>query len=320
MHTKSLWERAKPTIDVLSGVSVIATMIFIAYQSYEMKEGGEDTHDLAVAAGKQADAAGKQAANTHGLAVSAGKEADNTRTIAESTKSQADQAIKEVHAVAELAQQTKRSADEAGQSAQISEKSLAVSTEAMQLDQRAWVGVDTVTARVVGSGTQGLFNPIVEVVLRNSGKTPAIKLGGQTFMINELSAAAPIPDYDSEIEARAKLVEKFRQQMLERTPAQLRTFITSEIQRLEPQFVIPEGDVLAPQGTRPVVLMGGGFRDPASIRDPATNAPMPAVDYGLAKFTYYDIFQRKIRTTKICVRWRGGNTLPEICPEGNWMD
>jgi hypothetical protein len=144
MHTKSLWERAKPKIDVLSGISVIATMIFIAYQSYEMKEGGKDTHDLAVAAGKQADAAGKQAdavgkeaANTHDLAVAAATQATNTGDLALS----------------------------AGKQAVAAEQSVETIQEQMRLDQRAWVSVS------VGEKA-GNF----AVSMRNTGKTPAMNV------------------------------------------------------------------------------------------------------------------------------------------------
>ena len=75
METSTGWERAKRIVDLVAGLSVIATMVFIALQWNEMHSGSADTHDLAIAAKSQADAAKSQA--------------DTTKTIAEAAKSQA---------------------------------------------------------------------------------------------------------------------------------------------------------------------------------------------------------------------------------------
>jgi hypothetical protein len=68
------WTRA-------SFIVILFTGLFIALQWLEMRSGGKDTHDLAVAAGKQADA-------TRDLATAAGKQSDATKALAELTAKQ----------------------------------------------------------------------------------------------------------------------------------------------------------------------------------------------------------------------------------------
>lgn len=50
------WERTKRIVDLVAGLSVIATMVFIALQWNVMQSGSADTHNLAVAAKDQAEA------------------------------------------------------------------------------------------------------------------------------------------------------------------------------------------------------------------------------------------------------------------------
>ncbi|HTF25301.1 MAG TPA: hypothetical protein VK937_15520 [Candidatus Limnocylindria bacterium] len=48
---------AKKIVDLLAGIAVIFTLVFIGLQWNEMRKGGEDTKALAGAAKAQADAA-----------------------------------------------------------------------------------------------------------------------------------------------------------------------------------------------------------------------------------------------------------------------
>jgi hypothetical protein len=89
METSAGWERTKRVVDLVAGLSVIATMVFIALQWNEMHTGAGDTHDLAVAAKSQADAAKSQADNTRNIAEAAKSQADNTRDLALAAKSAA---------------------------------------------------------------------------------------------------------------------------------------------------------------------------------------------------------------------------------------
>lgn len=87
---------------------VLATAVFIALQWLEMRSGGSDTHDLAVAAGKQADRMKDfadrmkdQADRTKDLADQMKDQADRTKTIAE-------QAVIQAHAAKSAADTAKR--------------------------------------------------------------------------------------------------------------------------------------------------------------------------------------------------------------------
>ena len=86
-------EKAKKWVDLIAGLSVIATMGFIALQWLEMRRGSVDTHDLAVAAKSQADAAKTQADNTRLIAESAKSQAANTEKLALAAADQANAAI-----------------------------------------------------------------------------------------------------------------------------------------------------------------------------------------------------------------------------------
>ncbi len=66
--------------------------IFICLQWWEMRKGGADTHDLAVAAGKQADAAKSLADRTKDLAERMKDQADKTKIIADQAVVQAQAA------------------------------------------------------------------------------------------------------------------------------------------------------------------------------------------------------------------------------------
>lgn len=109
-------QTVKGWVDIISGLSVIATMFFIGLQWHEMKKSGSDTHDLAIQAKAQADFAKKQAD-------AAKAESDNTRSLAESAKAQSA-------ATSKLAAAAKHSAEAA-------QKSLAVAETA----NRAWIGI-----------------------------------------------------------------------------------------------------------------------------------------------------------------------------------
>jgi hypothetical protein len=76
------------------GMSGVAAL-FVCLQWYEMHSGGQDTHDLAVAAGEQADRTRDlvdqmklQAGATHDLAVAAGKQADASKALTDLTAKQ----------------------------------------------------------------------------------------------------------------------------------------------------------------------------------------------------------------------------------------
>jgi hypothetical protein len=76
-------------------LATVVYSVFAGWQLHEIHSGAKDTHDLAVAAGKQADRMQdfadqmkRQADQTHDLAVAAGKQADASKAISDLTARQ----------------------------------------------------------------------------------------------------------------------------------------------------------------------------------------------------------------------------------------
>jgi hypothetical protein len=136
------WTRA-------SFIVILATGIFIALQWREMHAGGQDTHDLAVAAGKQADAAGKQLDEMK-------KQVTDTHDLAVAAQDQAKAA--------------KKTADTAH--------------DTLTRSNRPWVGVESVRItqpiRFIKAGDEK--NPAyfvdgsLEIVIKNFGSSPALSV------------------------------------------------------------------------------------------------------------------------------------------------
>jgi len=150
MSGQSSWESVKRWIDALSGLSVIATMIFIALQWREMRLGSADTHDLAAAAKAQADAAKAQAEDTKTIAESARSQAINTQSLATSTAAEVSRLDASVKQAARLASATEKA-----------------NSEVIDSD-RPWLGI-----ALAVEGFEVGKTPIYTITFLNSGKRPA---------------------------------------------------------------------------------------------------------------------------------------------------
>jgi hypothetical protein len=135
------FERSSLRWAKVSALMAFLTFVFISAQWYEMHTTGADTHDLAVAAGKQADAAKAQIEKMG-------------ESLAKTDKL--------VGATSDLAKEAKRSADAAT-------NSLGVSRRAMQLDQRAWINISMPGKPMIQEQSPIMFS----VRLLNTGKTIA---------------------------------------------------------------------------------------------------------------------------------------------------
>src|SRR5579872_5173805 len=168
-------------------------MVFIALQWQEMKTGGADTHDLAVAAKAQADASKIQADNTVKLAQAAVEQAAATKALADDAKQQADAAVT---------------------SANTARRSLQISSQQFRADQRpllwgtprgAFSNNDTSKGApqwnlfAMQSDGSALFGVAVEI--KNTGKTPAVrvvqtvseyKIGPREQVEKEVASYVPI--------------------------------------------------------------------------------------------------------------------------------
>src|SRR5260370_3179734 len=143
-------------VAAITGVIFWKQLGVMSDQLAEMKSGGKDTHDLAVAAGKQAD-------DTKALADQAKAQVDKMAESVAKTDSLIKETTKQANSTAELAREAKRSADIAdselkhnktaldatvGQNREAlkatldqGQKALNTSIDAQLLDQRPWVGL-----------------------------------------------------------------------------------------------------------------------------------------------------------------------------------
>ncbi len=149
-------EKLKPWIDIVSGLAVIATMIFIALQWREMKEGGKDTHDLALQAKSQAETAGKQA--------------DAAKATATSTTSLSQSALDQARATNTLAAETRRLAAASEGALKVGRQSLQLAEDSLRVQERPWVGI----ARLTGSFDELQLKAVVSFM--NFGKSPAFDI------------------------------------------------------------------------------------------------------------------------------------------------
>ena len=155
----------------------------------------------------------------------------------------------------------------------------------------------------------------VTVFVRNSGKTPAVKMSGVTSQRLHLFNDN-VGDYDSDFEAwkrerDASMKEYERQHPMPPPPpgwnerqAALQASIEKEM--------FPAGGVMAPGVvSEQNVGAGGSFLE-------RTTDGKRMILYILGKITYFDTVGEKQHTTKYCLMQRG--TSFTVCPAGNWMD
>jgi hypothetical protein len=172
MKPSAGWEQAKRVVDLVSGLSVIATMVFIALQWNEMHAGGADTHDLAISAGKQADAAKAQSEQAKA----------QTEKMTESLKKTDEliaKATQQAAATNRLAQQAKRQADTAANT--------------LEAEERPWIGLDHINppAKIAVDTA-----PSSSLIYRNWGRGVAIHVMNE-YQVAPFCGTFPIrPTYD----------------------------------------------------------------------------------------------------------------------------
>ncbi len=158
---------------VIAFTGIVGAIIFyyqldaMRGQLKEMRSGSGDTHDLAVAAGRQAIAAGTQADRTKDLADRMKDQADRTKTIA-------DQAVVQAKA--------------AGVGAQAASSAAKTASDQLVLAERPWVKIK-----------HRIVSPLTFNVMRNAGPVAIMSLEdtienvGQTVALNLLSWEDVIP-------------------------------------------------------------------------------------------------------------------------------
>ncbi len=154
------------------------TLIILRNQLKEMHEGGIDTHALATSAGDQATAA-------KNFATSAGNINSGIDGAVIKMQAAVDQLGGQVTELSKNARESTRLAIAAEQTARATQDGLNTNRNALQLENRAWLGVtnESVIQFETGKAVK------VDINLVNSGKTPASQVDEGT----DLAAYSVIP-------------------------------------------------------------------------------------------------------------------------------
>jgi hypothetical protein len=143
------FERATIRWARLAAIMAGVAAIFVCAQWYEMHTSGTDTHDLAVAAGKQADSAKIQSENTSKLA---------------------DAAVKQANASTAQVGKLQAGVDETARLAAAAASANKIAQQAIETQTRPWIGIDGEYYKPYPIAT---FN----LVITNYGPSPAILAG-----------------------------------------------------------------------------------------------------------------------------------------------
>jgi hypothetical protein len=309
-HPQRLWQRFRAGT-IHNQLTVIFTaLIFIATGVYAILSGGQlyvmrhqlteiknssaDTHDLAIAAGKQADAAKTQSDQAVAQTDKMGKSLEKTDSL--------------IRATADLAAQAKRSAN-------LSATNLQASQDAIHLDERPWIGIAGVTTDG-GTETQDAFRvESVSIAFHNSGKTPAVRMKLECCMFSSILWRLPIPDYDETVKENERSKQALRDSEIKQHPELAKIFREQDaLIASENKNFIHEGGILAPG-----VFYTAGVISKTQWQRP-TEAGQHLTLYVMGKLTYYDIFPgTKQHSTKFCLMHTGGTSF-SVCPASNWMD
>lgn len=293
-------EIAKKIVELLAGIAVIFTLVFVGLQWHEMRKGGEDTKALAGAAKAQAEAA-------QATAQAAKSQADNTATLAKDTHDLAIAASKQAAATSDLARQAARSAS-------IAKDALQSSVESSREGRRPWVGLQAVQCNgCTIEADRSLNIQDLAGLITNTGRTPALQMVVDNYVAINVLKSDPIPDWPS-IERKRKEDEERAFQIRPNLPPAMAAEIVKSLEEVKKDMAFRKSiSVLPPNGTRtlhflPSIKIG---REPFPSRD-------QKVTYVVGQITYYDSGKDRQYTTVFCMVNDFGIDF-RFCPTGNDM-
>jgi hypothetical protein len=163
--------------------------------------------------------------------------------------------------------------------------------------------------------------------MRNTGKTPALKVAWVCCIFVTGSVLGPFPDFDSvtadwkeKAKARIREHEKQMEPFLKLHP-EMRESMKKWDEEMEQKMMaaydhtqVQSGGVVAPDAAINILLSGPINISKANVFPP----PPPVAQFILGKVTYDDVFHERRHTTKFCVMETESGL--GLCPEGNWMD
>jgi hypothetical protein len=180
------YERATLRWTIVIVAINVLTCLFIGLQSYEMKTGSVDTHNLAVASGNQA-------IWTQRLADSAQIQSDKTQALADRTKDLADR-------MKDQADQTTTIAAQAIIQANAAQKSVATAQQQLDSSERPWMKVDAGLFIAQGETSPASFDSAgglhLNAVINGQivGRSPAVKVLSMVELIPSTQRVKSIED------------------------------------------------------------------------------------------------------------------------------
>ena len=260
----------------------------------EIRAGGTDTHDLAVAAKAQAAAA----------------------------QAQSEQAERQVKGIQAMATETGRQAD-------IARQALRFNKESADEDRRPWISIADIYSDNAIETAERFKVGAVRIAIHNSGKTPAIKVIFDCCMYTNRLWSDPVPNYDQITKSNEDFAERRRRENLEQglkafpnLKDKLLAFDKESRDReaAEREKSARRNGVVAPEAIQ--IIQVAGFESPRTtkIQRGIIELTEPMTNYILGKITYQGTHANdKTYTTKFCLMHTVGTAIT-FCPENNWMD
>jgi len=232
---------------------------------------------------------------------------------------------------------------EAQLSRQQAEKSFKATVDQFHMDERAWVGVDSLESPGASIDDARIEIRSITVTIHNSGKTPALKASINCCIPILRKWGDSIPEYDQVVNDAAADTAKFdkmeREAIADITKnhppngndilRKIREGRSNDSQRVK-MFTandhVRTGIALPPSGSPYKIELNEADSEPASITTERQVHPgitehhhEAFILYLLGKITYNDVFHgSKQHATKFCYMTSMRKLV--ACPEGNWMD
>jgi hypothetical protein len=197
-----------------------------------------------------------------------------------------------------------------------SEKAMTASAEASRLDQRPWVGLQTIQCNGCTTSADSRINvhDLVGVVV-NTGKTPALQMVIEQHVAINTLKVDPIPDWPS-IERQSKEAEERAFENPPNTPPDLAARRTEIFEKVKKDMAFKKSvSVLPPNATR-ILNFVPSFK---IAREPGGASHEERITYVVGRIAYYDSRRDKQYTTTFCMVNDSGVDF-RFCSTGNDMN
>lgn len=309
-HPQTLRQRWKATglpnklSIIFSALIFLATAVYAAFSGWqlavmkkqlnEIHSGSKDTHDVAVAAGKQADAAKTQSEQAIQQTATMGQSLSKTDDL--------------IRATVDLAKQAKRSAD-------IASLALKANEESTEQERRPWVGIMAVQcSNCVSKQDRSLSIGQLFATVANTGKTPALDLTINAFSTTR-KREDQIPDMETEFRKSNDMTAKGLQAPTWLPPDE-RARMQKEMD-VEAQYILPPKQVLPPNGAIVINLISSVLYGPQDILK--LGRMDERIVYAFVEIKYSETGRKIQHTTHVCLMNDFGNNF-RFCPSGNNMN